>query len=131
MGKEESGLANVLSASKRWRNTEYAITDKRVILRNGLIGYNYQSIDYVEIDKVDLRVGIIDRMLNVGDIYITVNGRRGRGNMETALLDIEDAFGIYKMLQKTVLDIKSDIYYSNNLRPKENSGYQTSYNGFR
>ena len=55
-------------------NVEYAVTDRRIILRNGLIGYNYQSIYYKSIESVDLNKGFIDRMLKVGDIHISVRG---------------------------------------------------------
>ena len=31
-------LWNVLSANRSWKNTEYAVTDKRIILRGGVVG---------------------------------------------------------------------------------------------
>lgn len=122
-------LANTISANKRWKNTEYAVTDKRILLRNGLFGYDFQSITYVEIENVNIRVGLIDRLLKVGDIYIQLSGR-GRSNSsqsKAAILDIEQPFNVFKMLQKTVLDIQTDIHYPNDLRPSENNGYQTKY----
>lgn len=67
-------MYNVLSAGRMWKNVEYAVTDRRIILRNGLIGYNYQSIYYKSIESVDLNKGFIDRMLKVGDIHISVRG---------------------------------------------------------
>jgi membrane protein YdbS with pleckstrin-like domain len=119
-------LGNVISASKRWKNTEYAITDKRIILRDGLFGYNFKSIDYAEVDHVNIRVGFIDRLLKVGDIHITVSGKTDNN----VILDIEQPFSVFKMLQKTVLDIKTDIHYPNELRPKVNPGYNTQYRNF-
>jgi membrane protein YdbS with pleckstrin-like domain len=119
-------LGNVISASKRWKNTEYAITDKRIILRDGLFGYNFKSIDYAEVDHVNIRVGFIDRLLKVGDIHITVSGKTDNN----VILDIEQPFSVFKMLQKTVLDIKTDIHYPNELRPQVNPGYNTQYRNF-
>lgn len=119
-------LGNVISASKRWKNTEYAITDKRIILRDGLFGYNFKSIDYAEVDHVNIRVGFIDRLLKVGDIHITVSGKTDNN----VILDIEQPCSVFKMLQKTVLDIKTDIHYPNELRPKVNPGYNTQYRNF-
>lgn len=121
-------LANAISAGKRWRNTEYAVTDKRIILRNGLFGYDYQSINYVDIEKVNMQVGFIDRILKVGDIRIILSGKSD-SNRKAAILDIEQPFDVYKRLQKIVLDIQTDIHYPNNLRPSENPGYQTKYKG--
>jgi membrane protein YdbS with pleckstrin-like domain len=121
-------LANAISAGKRWRNTEYAVTDKRIILRNGLFGYDYQSINYIDIEKVNMHVGFIDRILKVGDIRIILSGKSD-SNSKSAILDIEQPFDVYKRIQKIVLDIQTDIHYPNNLRPSENPGYQTKYKG--
>lgn len=55
-------LANVLSAKKKWENTQYAVTDKRIIIQSGFIGMNYQTIFYKDIKNVHLRVGIIDKL---------------------------------------------------------------------
>jgi len=122
-------LGNMLTANRRWKNAEYVVTDKRIILKNGFIGYEYQSINYIDIDSVNLRAGFIDRLLKVGDIHIQVNGMQGNKNKtSTSILDIENAVEVYKMLHKTVLDIQTDIHYPNKLRPAENDGYQTRYN---
>ncbi len=40
-------------------------------MRNGMIGYQYQSIYYTEISNVSLQVGWVDKMLGVGDIMIS------------------------------------------------------------
>lgn len=116
-------LWNVLSSNKKWRNTEYAVTDKRIIISGGVLGYNFQNIYYTDINSVDLHVGLIDRILGVGDIAINQKGLSGT----QSILDIENAYDIFKRVQKTVLDIQSDIHYPNDLRPGENRGYNTRY----
>ncbi len=115
-------LFNVLSANTKWKNSEYIITDKRILLKNGFIGYGYDSVYYTEIKSVRLNVGIIDRLLRVGDVIFTAD-------TSYTLFDIEDFLEVYEKMQKTVLDIQSDIHYPNNLRPKENDGYNTNYKG--
>lgn len=117
-------LGNVLSANKRWQNTKYYVTDKRIIIQNGFVAENYQTIYYKDIRNVDLRVGVIDKMLNVGDVYFDL----GHNGKKTAFLDIENPREIYSKLQKIVLDIQTDIEYPNALRPDENPGYNTKYN---
>lgn len=130
-------LGNVLTAKKKWENTQYAVTDKRIIIQSGFIGMNYNTIYYKEIKNVHLRVGIIDKMLGVGDIcFDTVTGisisnsnnGRNQGNPQ-AFLDIENAYELYPKLQKIVLDIQTDIEYPNDLRPETNKGYNTEYKG--
>lgn len=124
-------LGNVLSANKRWQNTKYYVTDKRIIIQNGFVAENYQTIYYKDIRNVDLRVGVIDKMLNVGDVYFDLGNyttNNGNRTSKTAFLDIENVRDIYSKLQKIVLDIQTDMEYPNALRPDENPGYNTKYN---
>lgn len=120
-------LSNVLTASARWKNTEYAITDKRVLLRNGLIGYDYKSIYYTDISNVSIHVGAIDSMLGVGDIHISLSNGYDSKKDILAILDIENPNQVFKILQQAVMDIQTDIHYPNALRPETNPGYHTEY----
>lgn len=125
-------ISNCLTSFRRWKNTEYIVTDKRILLRSGFIGVDYQNIYYKDIKDVSLKVGIVDNLLNVGDIYIhgtgaIVNNRAVKGN--TIMYDIKNPYETFKTIQKIVLDIQTDMNYPNDLRPKENHGYNTEYKG--
>ncbi len=120
-------LSQILTAGKRWKNTEYAVTDRRIMLRNGLIGYQYESIYYTDIANVSLRVGAIDRMLKVGDICIHQTAYGSGKSAMASILDVEDADRVFAIVQKTVMDIQTDIHYPNALRPDNNPGYKTQY----
>lgn len=120
-------LFNMLTAAGRWNNTEYAVTDKRIIIRNGLVGYEYQSLYYTEIGNVSLHVGFFDNMLGVGDIYILMNNYNNTSKSAPAILDVEDVQRVFSIVQRTVLDIQTDIQYPNALRPENNPGYKTAY----
>ncbi|MBQ1235208.1 MAG: hypothetical protein IIX77_06260, partial [Oscillospiraceae bacterium] len=64
---------------------------------------------------------LVDKILGVGDIYLdTTQGKK-------TFLDIENAYVVYPMIQKTVVDIKTDVQYPNALRPDTNPGYTTQY----
>jgi len=115
-------LYNVFTANKIWQNTEYAVTDKRIIFKTGFIGSDIQTLYYKDIKNVRLNIGIIDKMLGVGDIYFLTES-----NVQQAFFDIVNPYEIYPKIQKTVLDIQTDIEYPNDLRPKSNSGYNTKY----
>ena len=123
-------LGNVITSNRKWKNTRYYVTDKRIILQSGFVDMNYQTIYYKDIKNVNLRVGLIDKLLGVGDIYFdlgtyTTNNRTR--TLNHAFLDIENPDEIYPRLQKIVLDIQTDIEYPNALRPDENPGYNTKY----
>ncbi len=125
-------LYNVLTAYSRWKNTAYAVTNRRIIIRNGFIGYQYNSIYYTDISNVSLHVGAIDRMLGVGDIRIATNislGTTKKGNPvnTTSILDVENPDHVMGIVQKTVMDMQTDIHYPNALRPEVNPGYHTEY----
>ena len=114
-------LSNVLTANRQHENLEYAFTNKRIIIKSGIIGIDFKNIYYSEIDSVNLRVGLVDRIEKVGDIYIKSIGGAN------VLYDLENPYTLTEKLQKIVVDIKTDIQFPNNLRPAENDGYNTKY----
>lgn len=114
-------LANIITASRGYKNLEYVFTNKRIIIRSGIIGIDFKNIYYTEIESVNLKVGLVDKMLGVGDIYIKSN------NKAQILFDIEDPYFITQKLQEIVIDIKTDVEFPNGLRPEENPGYNTKY----
>ncbi len=114
-------LSRALLARKRHKNLDYAFTDKRIIVRTGVI-IDFINIYYSEINSVNVRVGLTDKWFNVGDIYIKSTSQA------VVLNDITNAYQIGNKLQQITNDIKSDIYYPNNLRPAENAGYKTKLN---
>ena len=87
-----------------------------------IIGMNYQTIFYKDINNVHLRIGIIDKLLKVGDIYFDTSK-----NKMQFFLDLENPYDLYTKLQKIVFYIQTDIEFPNNLRPNENNGYNTKY----
>lgn len=116
-------LSNILTARRRLKNIEYGFTNKRIIIKSGLFA-NVENIFYSEISSVNLRVGLIDRMFNVGDIVIYTSGHK-----TFILEDLHDPYILVNRLQQIVVDIKTDIEFPNDLRPEENSGYKTKYKG--
>ncbi len=116
-------LSNVLTASKRHRNTCYALTDHRILIRTGLVGVDIQSISYSDVQRVNLRIGVIDRLLGVGDLYFVSTAVRGHN----VFFDIDKPYEVYKLVQKTVSDIQADIAFPNAYRPASNPGYNTDY----
>ena len=114
-------IANIVKASVGHKNVEYVFTDKRIIIKSGVVGIDFKNVYYSDINSVNVKVGIIDKILNVGDIYIKSN------NGAVVLFDLEKPYIALTGLQKISLDIKSDIYFPNDLRPDTNAGYNTQY----
>lgn len=114
-------IAHTIKAFNEVKNIEYAVTDRRIIVRTGVVGIDFKFINYTEIDSVNIRVGLIDRMFKVGDIYVNASVN------SAVLWDVANPYQIGRALQKVTSDIKSDIYYPNALRPDDNKGYKTDY----
>lgn len=116
-------IGGIIKGVKEHKNIEYAFTDRRIIIRSGFVGIDFKNIYYSDVESVNVRVGLLDRMLKVGDVYIKSKGAA------SVLYDIRHPYEITSRLQKITLDIKTDIYYPNALRPDENPGYNTKYKG--
>ncbi len=114
-------IMQAVSASKRQKEEEYAFTPTRILIRKGFIGSNTVSVPYISLTSLNLRVGLIEKMFHVGDIYIV------EGNNKYVLEDLEHADFILSRLEEIAHAVKTDIIFPNAYRPNENPGYQTGY----
>jgi hypothetical protein len=118
-----------------FKRTAYAITNRRVIIQKGVIGRDFDFIDFDKITQANVNVGIFDKLFkgNTGTILVstpnsfvvTQNGAAASPNM---LSNITNPYEVYRYFEKVSYDVKTDIEYPNQLRPTINPGYQTSYN---
>ena len=122
-------LGSTLTASRRWKNTTYYVTNRRIIIQGGFLAVNEASVFYKDIRNTQVRIGLLDKLFHTGDIifdngiYITGKNQPQKPTLE----DLEDPHGVYNRIQKIILDIQTDIEYPNAYRPAENPGYQTDY----
>lgn len=114
-------IGNFVRSIVEIKNIEYAVTDKKIIIKSGVVGIDFKVFLYSEVTGVFIKRGFIDKYFKVGDIYINTTSQKG------VIYDVDNPYQVYKLLQQTSNDIKSDIYYPNALRPEENNGYNTKY----
>ncbi len=133
-------LSNIITSFRRWKNTAYYVTNKRIIIQGGFFAVNEQSLFYKDIANVQMKIGFLDKIFGTGDLIfddgtvqastkkVTVNGINTQtvGNI---MEDLENPREVYNYFQKVVLDIQTDVEYPNALRPQENPGYNTEYKG--
>lgn len=118
-----------------YRHIYYAVTNKRVILQTGLIGRDFQIIDFDQITNAEVNVGIFDQLFTqgkTGSILVSsagtfVHTKHGPAARPYSLRNIRDPYTVFKFIKKVSHDVKTDIEYPNKLRPEENPGYSTSY----
>ncbi len=63
-------------------------------------------------------------------ICVTSHGTGSSHAHNIGIIDIENAEQVFKIVQKAILDIQTDIEFPNAYRPNVNQGYQTNYRGF-
>lgn len=117
-------IGSLLKARLEYKNIVYAVTDKRVIIRTGLVGLDFENINYTDISNVRADVSVIERFRNVGSVFITT----ASGNV-ICLAAVQEPYQLYRKINKVFMDMKSDIHYPNALRPEINPGYNTKYEG--
>ena len=123
-------LAGILFTMRRYKNTNYIVTDMGVYISQGMFAKSYQTKPFTELSHVDLHRVIFDQKFNVGDIIITTN-QFNQNNVAAALKfdSISNYTEVYNIIKKLQKDIYTDVMYPNDLRPKENHGYNTEYKG--
>ncbi len=102
-----------------YTKTYYAYTNKRVLIRHGIIGVDYKSLDKKSIGAVTVNVSLLDKMVrkNTGTIMFgSMSSPFGTNANIFRFENITDPYDIYK-------EIKNDIDDTKN---KENAVSQTS-----
>jgi len=126
------GVFTFLKKILSFHNTLFAYSDKRVMMRTGFIGTDFKTIDYDKISDIEVTVGIVEKMYNVGTIrFFSGRTQTNDDGHTTKLYDswsaIENPYEVFKMVKQTSIDIKTDFNYPNSLRPDTNPGYNTKY----
>ena len=117
-----------------YKYTYYAITNKRVILQKGLIGRDFEIVDFDQITNAEVNVGVLDKLLGrgSGSILISTAGtftytRSGPIQKPYTIRNIENPYRVFKFFKKVMHAVKTDIHYPNKYRPRTNPGYVTEY----
>jgi len=113
----------------------YAITNKRVIIQKGLIGRDFDIIDFDKVTNAEVNVSAIDKLFgkNSGSIIISTPASLAYTSEGTPrvipykLRNITDPYKVFRLFKDVSFNIKTDINFPNLYRLKINTGYNTSY----
>ena len=121
-------LSGVLLARRRYKNTNYIVTDRAIYTSQGVFSKKVQSKPFAEMSHIDLNRGFFDQRFGVGDVICTSSHNNPNGTSSTIVISsISDYMEVFNMVKKLQQDIYTDIMYPNDKRPKENHGYNTEY----
>lgn len=107
-------LGSVLKASKEMNSIQYMITNKRIVEVRGKHSLYFSAeIKLNEIQNTELKISFIDRILKVGDIYISAEKSK-----TVILFDIPNSEFIRERIDKLIHDTneasKKSAFYENN-----------------
>lgn len=122
------GILNMVRLVLVHKNTFYAITNKRVMMRSGFWGIDFKAIDYDKISDVEVNVNPIENFYKVGTIQFYSGRTNQKGNPVTDnFIAVQEPYEVFKRVKTVSVDIKTDWNYPNQLRPEQNPGYKTKY----
>ncbi len=105
-----------------YKHIAYAITNKRVLIQKGVIGRDFDFVDYDQIRNVSVDVGFFDKILGKESGTLEIH----TGAASTYLLEhIADPYQITRFFSRVEYNVKTDMEYPNKYRPKTNPGYTT------
>ena len=117
-----------------YKNVHYVITDKRVIIQKGLVGRDFEMIDYDQITNAEVNVGVSDKLFGggSGSILIATAGsftyvRNGVASRPYTVSHIENPYDVFKFFKNIQHAVRTDIQFPNKYRPAVNPGYNTGY----
>lgn len=115
-------IGKLISSNLEYKNVIYAMTNRRIVLRSGVVGLDFDGADYSDISHVRVDVSPLERMFGVGTLMVTTTS--GRVFLLSA---IPDPYETYKRINKVLIDMKADVNFPNAYRPETNPGYHTKY----
>mgnify|MGYP000862268899 CR=1 FL=1 len=124
------GVGNMIRLIFVYRNTYFAYTDKRVIIKTGFMGVDYKTKEFFNIGNIEVNVNPLENILGLGTIRIDeeyVGSGKNSRRVGNRLYGIQNPYDIFRDLKEIVTDIKTDISYPNEYRPETNKGYNTKY----
>jgi membrane protein YdbS with pleckstrin-like domain len=117
-----------------YEKTWYAITNKRVLIQKGVIGRDFEMVDFDQITNAEVNVGIIDTLVGRGSGSILIStagsftyGRNGPIQKPYTMSNLMNPYEVFKYFKNVSFNVKTDIEYPNKYRPTTNPGYNTEY----
>ncbi len=84
-----------------WKNIHYVLTDRRLIVRKGLVGIDYDTLNLDLVQQVNLNVGFWDKKYGTGTLIIQATGVR-----PVTLYAVREPRKVYEIINRIVREIK-------------------------
>lgn len=97
----------IVLCSLLYKNKYYAYTNKRLIIRKGIFGVDYKSLDIKSIGAMNIYASLLDKIVgkNTGTITFGSMSRPMLNRlMSFAFSNIENPLKVYKLIQDSIKD---------------------------
>lgn len=81
---------------QRW-STEYAVTNRRVLVNTGFISRSVREVAYNKVEGADVEQSVIGRLLGVGHVRF-----RGTGSQSLVFVNVQGPLNVKKRMQSSV-----------------------------
>jgi uncharacterized membrane protein YdbT with pleckstrin-like domain len=98
----------------KWRNTNFVLTDDRLIYRSGVFTKHGVQIPLERIMNVNFRQGIFERMVGAGDLLIESGGETG----QSRFTDVRQPDQIQKLIHAQIEDNERRKYRLGEYEPE-------------
>ena len=92
----------------RYRNTEYMITNQRLITQTGAVGLDTRFVDLDKVQEVYVKVGLMDKMFGTGSVIVVTAGfvpvapTRQGVLVRPSLEALREPYEVQKILQEAI-----------------------------
>ncbi|MDD2565453.1 MAG: PH domain-containing protein [Candidatus Gracilibacteria bacterium] len=97
-----------------YKVTEYAVTDKRLLIKSGLIGADIISIYYDQIKSIFVNVGLTGKIFGTGSIFVDTGKisqtKDGTKISYDKFSNILKPYDIYKIIQENLSNNKESLH---------------------
>lgn len=117
-------LGGALCAWKKYRNTEYIITDKGVYTSCGVLSQIFYMKPFAELSYISIAQGYFDKLFNVGDVLLECDITTFSNTdkmLNFPICDIKDFKKVYALIKRLKTKTDSDTMLPNDLQEKENN----------
>lgn len=97
--------------SMHYKKTFFCYTNKRLIVRTGIIGVDYKSLDMSFIGALTVKVNLFDKLLrkNTGSLFFgsIANPMGGENNSPFSFGALVNPYEVYKEIKEVIDEVKS------------------------
>jgi membrane protein YdbS with pleckstrin-like domain len=90
------GIVTLFRAIER-ATTEFALTDKRIVIKSGLLSTQLREMPLGKVEAINVRQDILGKLFHFGSVVVT-----GSGGTMRRMLHVDQPFEIYKCIQAEI-----------------------------